>query len=273
MKKISILALILSFCFIFTACDLFGTPKMNLPDNVTFYNDDTYTVALTNGHVSGQAPHYSCKDEDFYYYYWYLGEIQKVPLQSQSDITNKKEYQGNKYTWSFSSTTSTGESISNTISEASSKCNTWTQSHNTHLDISASYKFKQINELKKREHEVTVAAEVGYAYAKSHGETTEETRSKSISKACETIQTTSETITVSFDESFPHGWYRYVLFGNLNVYASLIYDIKEKTFYYDCAESIKNIIGYGFEYTDRIDDCIHMDKKEKLQHEMGQIQN
>ncbi len=68
--------------------------------------------------------------------------------------------------------------------------------------------------------ETTVEAGYTTGWNKSTGETWE----NSYTQAVETTTGTSQSIEVAFDSTYAEGFYRYVLFGLIDVYALVIYD-------------------------------------------------
>lgn len=270
MKKIIAIFICCVLCVCLLACDGNDVTPTNLPGSL-FSN--TYFAAPAKKTQSGQLPSYSCRDDQKYYYFWYLGELQCVPLQSSFVGANANYYDGRiNYDAKFQVVQSTEEAISQTLSEASTKCTSWTNSVSTNIGTSTEIGV-EVGNGGIFKGTAKTAFELGVSLTGAESGATEKKISESIEEATTQIETYSKEISVSFGNDMPIGWYRYVLFGNIEVYAYIVYDLNEKSIYYGNTESIKNTIGFGFEYTDRADGAFEKDRYAELPFECPNIED
>lgn len=148
----------------------------------------------------------SYRDEDHYYYIFYLGELNGVPLQDDADAF---QFSGNPYTYSFQKEKSTSGSISSSAKRAVEYCTSWTQNFN----IGGSVGIKDI-----------VSIDLGYSI--QWGESSRSSAEYSYEEAYNFSEKQASSFSISFDERYPVGYYRWIMFGDIDVYAAIEYDIR-----------------------------------------------
>lgn len=158
----------------------------------------------------------SFKDSKNYYYMFYLGNIKDVPLQTGVDVF---KYEGIDYSYSFTLETSTTASIEQQVTTAVEHCTEWTSSWSLKLskNVGASVNILNI---------INLSSNFGLerGYSKSNKTTDRITATESYRKAEISSHTSSTTFSVSFDNSYKEGYYRYILMGELKIYGAVIYD-------------------------------------------------
>ncbi|MBQ8356623.1 MAG: hypothetical protein IJX39_02320 [Clostridia bacterium] len=169
----------------------------------------------------------SFRDEQYYYYMLPLGTLSDVPLED--DVASCR-YDGNSYTYTLTTEIATSESVENTIEEATSHCVTKT----------GSGKFEVSGELWGAETKV----ELGYSKSKADSNT----YSQSVKNAVEKSESASRTVEISFNEKNAHGYYRWILMGQVEVYAVVLYDIAQNEYHYDTYSVIRSS-AYWLDYS------------------------
>ncbi|MDR2900275.1 MAG: hypothetical protein LBV20_01975 [Treponema sp.] len=178
------------------------------------------------------------RDSTYYYYMFYLGRMDSVPLQI--DFPALRWSGSNPRTESFEMTTATAT----TIEEASSYANSVTDEQyseaSVEVSVTASAGFPLVGV------ESTVTAGYTSGWSKSSTETWE----TSYSKAEEYSLANAHAISVDFDGDDAEGYYRYVLFGTLDVYALVIYDPAKPEAGYT-VKTISDVLGtyYDLDYS------------------------
>lgn len=162
---------------------------------------------------------YSFYDDDYYYYAFYLGRIDHVPLQ---DICPTYEYKGNRFAKEITTTETTSRTITNMITQASTQCVSYSLSTSINGTIG--------NDQTKQKLEAGLSQVVSSSYTVSYSE--------SISKAETYSKTVSDTTKFEFDKGTDLGFYRYVLFGDIDVFGVIIKDVVEGTYYKETYEII-----------------------------------
>ncbi|MBP3402119.1 MAG: hypothetical protein J6K85_03565 [Clostridia bacterium] len=159
----------------------------------------------------------SFRDDQYYYYVYYMGYINNVPLQSDYPSF---DYQGIKHTVSVETSEAKTESVSKQIENIITKNSGWGISSK----IGASVEVKGgciIGEAK-----MGASVERGFSLnsstIKSTSTVATDVNEFSIEK--------KHTMTIYFDETCPYGLYRYVLMGTFDVYAIIAYDTTTKEF-------------------------------------------
>ena len=221
-------------------------------------------------------------EDGYLFFYYHLGTIQHVVLDSNDELTNNLyyKYEGVPINYSLSQTVSIGKetanSISNTISESisqsiateSSMNFAKTSGTNWNSEIGSSIGTETSAEVDagvaKASTSVTATIEaklgVGGSSGTSEGwgssvstqnETTSE-NSKTVSSSLaymEEISTTKEeSISVSADQ--PSGYYAYVHAGNIEVHAVVIYDIETGYLYMNTYSYLNNMHTMVMYYPD-----------------------
>ena len=147
----------------------------------------------------------SYRDNEYFYYIFHLGELNGVPLQ---DNVDSFKYDGNDYTYSFKKSYSSSQSISTSVKRAVENSTSWTRNFN----ISGSLSIKNI-------------ANIDLGYSKQWGESTITSAEKSYDETSNFSESYESSFQISFNENYPTGYYRWILFGDIDVYAAIEYEI------------------------------------------------
>lgn len=257
MKKI--IAALLALIFVISACascnsknkqispaDSGGTTIKGYPEGtVEVYQHipTMYLASPAQANTNGELPSISGYDDNNYYWIWYLGDLENVPLQLNSDLGANASvvYNGTvDFTFEFSYSQSTTDSIQKAISNASKKATEWTTSveMTEKESISADAGF------------LKGSVELGYAITSGMSCSNEETVSQSLTNTASKTQTSSTSVSAHFDTNCEKGHYRWILIGDVEVYACIVYNYKEnKVTFCNNIEKIVGTPGYGFEYS------------------------
>lgn len=147
----------------------------------------------------------SYRDNEYFYYIFHLGELNGVPLQDDAEAF---KYDGNDYTYSFKKSYSSSQTISTSVKRAVENSTSWTKNFN----ISGSLNIKNI-------------ANIDLGYSKQWGESTITSAEKSYEETSNFSEGYESSFQISFNENYPTGYYRWILFGDLDVYAAIEYEI------------------------------------------------
>ena len=148
----------------------------------------------------------SYRDEDHYYYMFYLGELNGVPLQDDAEAF---QFNGNAYTYSFQKEQSSSSSIANSVKRAVQECTSWTES----------FQFGAVVGIKN-------IASIDTGYSEQWGGSTSSTAESSYEEAFNYAQKQVSSFSITFDERYSVGYYRWIMFGDLDVYAAIEYDLR-----------------------------------------------
>ena len=147
----------------------------------------------------------SYRDNEYFYYIFHLGELNGVPLQDDADAF---KYDGNDYTYSFKKSYSSSQTISTSVKRAVENSTSWTKNFN----IGGSLSIKNI-------------ANIDLGYSKQWGESTITSAQQSYEETSNFSESYESSFQISFNENYPTGYYRWILFGDLDVYAAIEYEI------------------------------------------------
>lgn len=197
--------------------------------------------------VNDELPFISGYDENNYYWIWYLGDLENVPLQSNGDFGAGASvvYNGAiDFTYEFSYSQSTVESVEKAISNASSKTTEWTTSNEFSVKNSSEF---ELNIFKQK---IKDTLEVGYARTWGESISNTETISESLINTASKTKTATTTVSAHFDKNCNVGHYRWCLIGDVEVYACIVYNYKDQeVIFCDNIEKVVGTPGYGFEYS------------------------
>ena len=234
-------------------------------------------------YASNPALNVGYSSDDSYLFFWYrLGTIQHVVLDSKNDISNSLYYKAEGFQIDYTLSQNviigkeTAESISNTISTSVSKSTTisdsqnWAvnESKNWSSEIGGSFAFDYEVECGFGDNHITAGMSMeingktgkgGTAGTNSGWETSNSTTnssttesSKSVSSSLtfmEQISTTKEeTIYVGAEQ--PSGYYAFVHAGNIEVYAVVIYDTNTGALYMNTYSYLDNMHSMVMYYPD-----------------------
>ena len=152
------------------------------------------------------------RDEHYYYYLLPLGTLSNVPLEK--DVMSYR-YDGNAYTYTLTTEVATTESVETSLETAMGHC----LSHSTSLELGAEAGMDGVK----------ASVEAGMSTTAS----TELTSTESIRNASEHSARSSRQVQLTFDESNAHGYYRWILMGEVAVYGVILYDLQAQTYHFD----------------------------------------
>ena len=185
----------------------------------------------------------SFKDEDFYYYVYYLGRIEKIPLQTDSEVT-VQQHTGVPFSYTFSSTSTTASSIETQIAEANEECSNWQDELSREMSLSFGVTIGPKDVM-----QASIGATFSAGYQHAWGGETTTSIENTITEAQEYSEEYSKEITISFDDNLEHGFYRYILMGDIDVFATIIYDVEEDVYYCENTNSIVSRY-YSLDYSE-----------------------
>jgi hypothetical protein len=117
-----------------------------------------YTTTSAASADADITPYASFKDDTYYYYMFYLGYVEDVPLQTDYAYYR---YSGNSYTHSFTSTSTTSQSVEESCAYTASKTATWDNKIEVKVGHKAEFKAKFFK-IAEAKHETSV--QVGYSH-------------------------------------------------------------------------------------------------------------
>lgn len=147
----------------------------------------------------------SYRDEDHYYYMFYLGELNGVPLQTDAEAFY---YGGNDYTYSFQKGYNTSQSISGAVKRSVGYCTSWTKNFSAGGTVN-----------------IAEIASFDLGYSKQWGQSATSSAESSYEKASSYSESYQASFEVSFDDRYPVGFFRWILYGDLDVFAAIVYDL------------------------------------------------
>jgi len=188
----------------------------------------------------------SFKDDNFWYYVFYLGDITRVPLENRQaehfdGVLERK--------LSFTYSTVESETISNSASYASQKCDSWSkeisetigEKNSTTVKAAASVKASvaMIGADISAEAAKSVEQSLEKGFVNSFSGSTSETWTESYERAHEYSETVTTSTEVTFTKDVKPGYYRYILLGTVAVYAVVIYDPETEETYVTKISDVK----------------------------------
>lgn len=164
--------------------------------------------------LSDHKAEYSFYDEENYYYVFYLGDVTHIPLQDNATVF---EYRGNDYSREFTTAETNTQTVSNMVTTAQEKC------------VEQSFGVKGEADFKGLKKIVDLGISLEYKNSASQTLTQEET----YEKAQEYSKERAETVTFAFNSSCKHGYYRYILLGDAEVFGVLVKNKESGEYYTD----------------------------------------
>lgn len=214
MKKffatLTTLIMTVAICFSFIACGDNSETGENIKTDPSRANKTRYTATPTKNPYGDPI---SFKDDNFYYYMFYLGDLQNVPLQENVNIF---KYDGRNYEYSVTTQKSTSSSIEKQVTTATEYCTDWIRTWSGSLGANINLGAIEIS--------VKNSFEIGVKTSNK------KTASETFKEAETFTENYSETVKFSFNDSCEQGFYRYILMGEINVYGVVIYDFKNDTY-------------------------------------------
>lgn len=219
MKKKLILGVLVS---VMAASGIYGLAACNSPEEVDVA--ERYETVINENPYENYISFY---DDNYDFYMFDLGTIFDVPLQD--DVDNFK-YEGNAFEYDFTSSQTTTTTVETSVKKAITHTATdWTKkwvSGGGGVSIEWGIaKFK-------------AHIEGGYENNTTITDTT--TSTESYKRAASYSETNTKTIKISFNENFRHGYYRYILMGEVKVYATVIIDRDSNEIYIDNYSVVKS---------------------------------
>ena len=209
----------------------------NNDEEMKKFSNKKYSVETAEELDNGYTLQKSFKDTiGNTYYMFYLGRVHDVPLVSKPDFYHYNGIVGDSKTLSV--TYATEESVSTQVANATSRTTSVTNSMTGTFEFSASG-----GEKDKWSIGVTLSYEWGKTWGESNTSSVEKTYSESVQKS----KTESSTVSITFDKTYPVGYYRYIYVGVLDTFVYVIKDTKGN--YYVQRESSIAASGYKWDFS------------------------
>ena len=216
--------------------------------SATACSDDTVVVKTDTGEtisvlsaksIAKQNDKYletvdSYYDDDYNYYIFDLGMLQDIPLEESNQFF---KYSGGNVTYKFTNTESSSVSIQTCSENTATKSTYWENNQ----EIGA-----EVNFGKKDVWNVALSAKFNF----KQGGLDTTTWSETFSKCEEFSKTSQQEVTIVFDDSCPHGYYRYLLAGAVNVYAVVIQDRNTSKLYTTTYTTLRSY-GYVMDFDEK----------------------
>ena len=189
-------------------------------------------------------------DDNYCYYYYKLGRVYDVPLQSKLEVPYW-HYTGNNYTKAFKTTKTTTESVEDACTTAVT--NTTTFSSTDNIKTGLSVKVTTSAEAKLTDGIATAtlketaefASSVEAGYSSTTGKNNTSSRTDSYKQVATNSETTEETTGFEFTSDSKVGYYRYIMTGTVDVYTVVIYSTVNDTYY---LKTLTEVTSYGFSF-------------------------
>ena len=230
MKKFLVFMLGLILCLGLTACNLGTTDESNVDNNPTF------NVANTNGKIvayQGIQQEDSLTfanainiDNEYYFYYFYLGTISKVPLYTSVAL----QYQfDTEVTLTFNKLTS--ESLSISISKSTATVNTYSYTGGFKIGFKQEFSADTGVVFAKAKASFTTTQETDHHWTKNWGSTVTESETATSSYLTQYSQGYSEKVAFSKEAGFTKGnYYRMSFYETVSAYGVLAYEVATNTY-------------------------------------------
>ena len=178
-----------------------------------------YTATKYESSSANYKSTYAFYDETYYYYMFYLGQVRRVPLQDNAVVY---EYSGSAFSKEFSTQTVNETTVSQMVSNVQSEC----------IEVSVGTKV----EANYEEYLFLAKINAGITVEGKESAANTTTQSQSYENAKTYSESASETTAFSFDENSAHGFYRYILLGDLEVFGVLVKNIQTGEYYAETYE-------------------------------------
>ena len=239
LKNIIALILVLVNCLMtFTACAIIQKPNEEVSDNRILASKATIkerNKVVPASQIEGGKLFDSFRDDQYYYYVYYMGYISNVPLQNDYPTYR---FDGLEYSVSLTTNETTIESVSKQVENIVSTNSEWSASSKLGISMEAG------GGCIFADAKMGVSVENGFSFGMSKIETT--------STIAENVKTYSkehqQTVNFYFDKDSAHGLYRYVLLGTFDVYAVIAYDTVSQKFYGETFSTLVNN-NFSLDYT------------------------
>lgn len=165
----------------------------------------------------------SFRDDNNYYYVFYLGYVENVPMQ---DNYPSFKYSGNDYKKVMTATKTTENAVEDSIDKVSSTNSGWQKKDAFKKAVEKDG--AKFNWVLNFDFEDSSAFESGFEEAWSTSNVN--SVSEMATKATTHSEQIADTVEFQFDKSCAHGYYRYVLMGAYDVYAVITYNPVKKEY-------------------------------------------
>ncbi|MBO6262951.1 MAG: hypothetical protein J6N93_01590 [Clostridia bacterium] len=190
----------------------------------------------------------SFMDSNEYYYLYYIGQIQSVPLQTDVE---KYYYSGANFSKEFTTTVTTSVEVSsivtNTRQNLYSYSETLEDGEKWKSNVGVSLGIKDVANL-----DVSKTYETAISKSKTNTDSYTTSYTQSIQNAVTYSETITDKTTINFNETFAHGYYRYVLVGNIDFFTLVIKNPYTGTYVLQDIELIADK-WYTLDYSDTAD--------------------
>lgn len=217
-----------------------------------------YSRFYTTEYVKMDNPRYarvnSCTfvdDEDkgnvkeYDIYLVYLGQVNNVPLAYPYGAGFL--FTGNTLEQEFAKTVTTEESVEQTVTRSSEKSFSRTASESINMEVSISLKETIKALFADVETSYNLNVGTGFEYSESVSNTTAFSQSrKNVVAHGEAL---SQTYKLKLDKDSPHGYYRFVVMGQLDVFATVVFDEQDGKYKYSDTLSIVNEYYNAVDYS------------------------
>ena len=254
MKMKKLLALFVSALCLFSACTSSdnsastGTPEQSASQSTSSSTSQSGTQTEPTGQKVSVVKKYKATsstsegesyekvvrarwDDNYYYYTLYLGYVENVPLNENVPF---HEYQGNAYSKTFKESSTTASTITQQSVAVKERCVTNKTSDSFGGGVEGKIEIG-------KEH-WPVKGSIGGSF--EWGNTSEDATSvsdmssTSYTQAEEVSKTYTDETSFAFDSSCKIGYYRYIMVGTFDVYATVLAELDE----------LDNIVKYYVDY-------------------------
>ena len=173
------------------------------------------------------------QDGDQYTYIYYLGCIERVPFGGQG---TPYEHTGlMEHSVEFTTSEATASSISTTVSKVTEESRGWQTEVSAAVEVGYGCPVGAQGKL---------SVEVSNNQSGSTSTTTGNEQTTTISQ--ETVSSTTKRDTIEKD--FPVGWYRWVHYATVDVFAAVTYDVSENKYYVANINAVRDVAD-GWDYS------------------------
>lgn len=184
-------------------------------------------------------------DKEYNYFYFKLGTIKNVPIY-YDNAYNHNGTASTEYAWSKSSVSENiySEVSSNSISTATTAETSLSFSTEASASLTASYGGASAN----------LGIKASQNLSTSLGTTSEISHEESFTRSVNETIENSHSRVVTIDKDAPVGYYRYVIFGDVDVYAALVCKISDQSITYTYVSTLKEDSLFDtFKYSEKND--------------------
>ena len=245
-KHIAIILTLATLFVVFSSCDQF-VGKDDISSSAT-ENDtkDTFetntTIDVTDQMISSINMYEAMPeaqlvqvgdtltDKEYNYFYFKLGTVKNVPIHYDTAY-NHNGIATTEYAWTKTAVSENiySEVISNSISSATIAESTLSFSNETSASLNASYGGIGAN----------VGIKASQNLSTSLGSTTKVSYEKTFNQSVNNTIKNSQSRVVTISKDAPVGYYRYVIFGDFDIYVMLMCKISDQSINYTYVSTLK----------------------------------